>query len=153
MSEQVLSVITMDKLNTRRRELIKALRSGKYPQGRKALLCQDLIKTESSSPFRVSSPGTQKYCCLGVGMTVADSEWLTLAMASDNVEYDPADDYDRVRTYYNIDHKLMNYLMGMNDGDMVEHPDRAHKMIRYENFKGRDFKFIARFLEVVWSLK
>lgn len=151
MSEQVLSVITMDKLNTRRRELIEALRSGKYPQGYKALLTQDLVKTKKS-PYRVTSPGTQHFCCLGVGMTVADSEWLALAMACNDVEYDPADDYDRVRTYYNIDPKLMNYLMGMNDGDPVEHPDIAHKLIRRGKVN-RDFKFVARFLEVVWDLK
>lgn len=155
----------------RRHMLIAALKAGIYRQGFSNMLTQRLLydNDRDGMPVRIAIPDTQRLCCLGVGMAIADDEWLQRGIHSAQGEYDLAPDYDRVRELYDISPKLMNYLMGMNDGDLVQDPDKkievAHtphvpnspvytvpKTIRLGALN-RDFKFIARFLEIVWGLK
>lgn len=155
----------------RRHMLIAALKAGIYRQGIKTLLRQDIDFDSSAAGVHRSFTvlGSQRLCCLGVGMAIADDSWLARGISSKCAEYDPPFDYEKVCTYYDISPKLMNYLMGMNDGDMVQDPDQmievAHtphvenspvykvkKVIR-KSQTSRNFKFIARFLGIVWGLK
>lgn len=155
----------------RRHMLIAALKSGTYRQGWKSLMRQDLNydNDENGYPARHVVPKSQRLCCLGVGMAIAEDNWLDRGIKSKLLEFDATDDYEKVVAYYDISPKLMNYLMGMNDGDIVQHPDKAievahtpymanspvyHvKMSIRKSQTSRDFKFIARFLEIVWGLK
>jgi hypothetical protein len=132
----------MDALESRRKQLIAALRSGNYEKAENAL-------------YSWNHSESQGYCCIGVGCSVGRHPGI-VAVESDPIQYMDSDGqwdenggYNFFRETYAVPLVLSDRLAKMNDGD-----DRfvGRKNPRSVYPKGpRDFKFIARYLEVVWN--
>lgn len=154
-------------LNTRRKALIQALRSGKYRKGIHALFSQKVDYDKDEDGY--VEPNTQSFCCLGVARcliptTVVPYNWVEDVMNSEYEELNEPTDYDAVSWYYGIDDMLKQYLMGMNDGSPVHLPNLLAREDGEEDdvvYTGRKIRkgdhprshvFIARYLELVWKL-
>lgn len=70
------------------------------------------------------------YCCIGVALSIEGADDYSMERAEADGLF-----YNNFKAIYDVSKKLENYLIEMNDK------------------RDRDFKFIARFLEVAWQIK
>lgn len=119
----------------RRQEFLAALRSGRYRQARGSL-------------YRADVNG---YCCIGVGCVVLATPIFVLMEDSEA-------EYLSFELGLGVSHRTAKYLMAMNDGGRLGVTQDAwgltyipQLVIRKTNVS-RDFKFIARFLEIIWQM-
>jgi len=101
-----------------------------------------------------------KYCCLGVACgTAIPGLWKRTspnremafefhAFDSDKLEVEYTSLSSDAREYLGLSYKQQDYLIAMNDGHVMTSED---KDIRCTT-KRRDFKFIARFIELMFGL-
>jgi hypothetical protein len=133
----VLSAIAIEK----RAEWIKALRSGKYYQTTGQLFESVYLPSEEG-PAYSNDPQDFLYCCIGVANACLHSDWLTTCHI---VSY-----YERFRNELSINEQISYYLMAMNDGGTAF---KLGCVIRCSTASSRDFKFIARFVEILTALQ
>lgn len=149
-------------VQSRRSNWVKALNSERYEQGFGQLI-------------RYYKPRQWAYCCIGVACNVITDEGDDEPIISkiDVNQQEPLFDegwaYEVTEELLVFDLKMKKYLISMNDGSYVlmdKDPNYSDivttysqrkdfpndfKIIRNTNDR-RDFKYIARFLEIAWRL-
>lgn len=133
----VVAELDQDELTANRINWIRELREGNRKQGSDSLIDE-----------------WDGYCCIGVACSIKGTTDEELGCGYDS-------SYDLFCEWYGVEPKLKQYLIAMNDGTRVTvNTDGSFvgdycingKLIRTKNAPSRDFKFIARFLEVAWGL-
>jgi hypothetical protein len=129
----------------RRARLVDALRSGQFRQGKGSLFRE--YTTDGNG-------GGGYYCCIGVGC-------FLLGFPDSILMEDMESEYLEFELKYGLSHRTAKYLMAMNDGDamgdVLEDDDfrsylpRHFRLIRLEGNQ-RNFKEVARFLEIIWRM-
>jgi hypothetical protein len=120
-----------------RRNWIHALESGDHAQGRRAL---STLTNDPNDPQYLRT--RFEYCCIGVACHVVGGLSLNIGETNTN--------------YY-----LFERLMGLrNEGDNPRYNDfdgsydkLTHHLMSMNDSHKRSFKFIARFLRVLWGIK
>lgn len=132
----------MDTLTEKRKELVRALRSGEFDQVPGALVTMERYQEEV----------TTGYCCIGVGLHRVSYPNVIDFDTPEDVGRDSFDDssgYERFRGEYDVSEELSEHLISMNDGDFREGNNGSSGRAYGHR---RSFAFIARYLEIVWEL-
>lgn len=131
-------------LDKRRADWITALRSGKYHQVKGHLYMP-------TYPFNPDGPKSG-FCCIGVAAKELNSVSIQRSIdAGVTANYDS--DYELVKSRMDMTQLHFDYLMSMNDANGDVYRPGVDKAIRKSTSPRRDFKFIARWLEILFALE